>query len=97
MILITASLIYGKNGNSDTSDKIEDMVASTNQTCKYILIAIFVTLLSSIVILDTAFCIFKEKYTFLGISIVVWIILYYILFKNIIEMIRKEIKYKKTS
>lgn len=93
MILIIVSLIYGKNGNSDTSDKIEEMITGTNQTCKYILIAIFVALLSSTVILDTAFCITKEKYTFLGISIVIWILLYYLLFKNIIEMIKKEIKY----
>ena len=93
MILIIVSLIYGKNGNSDTSDKIEEMITGTNQTCKYILIAIFVALLSSTVILDTAFCITKEKYTFLGISIVIWILLYYLLFKNIIEMIQKEIKY----
>ncbi len=93
MILIIVSLIYGKNGNSDTSDKIEEMITVTNQTCKYILIAIFVALLSSTVILDTAFCITKEKYTFLGISIVIWILLYYLLFKNIIEMIKKEIKY----
>ena len=93
LILIIISLIYGRNGNSDTSDKIEDMIIGSNQTCKYIIIAIFITLLSSVVILDVAFCIFKEKYMFLGLSIVVWILLYYLLFKNIIEMIRKEIKY----
>ncbi len=91
-ILTLVSMIFGRNGNDEVLDYIENKIKGTNKLCKYTLIGIFITLLTSIMILDVIYCINKDKYTFVAISIVIWVLLYYLLFKIIIKMIRKEIR-----
>ncbi len=91
-ILTLVSMIFGRNGNDEVITFIENRIKGTNRLCKYTLIAIFITLLTSIMILDIVYCINKEEYTFVAISICVWILLYYLLFGNIIKMIKREIK-----
>lgn len=91
-ILTLVSMMFGRNGNEEVLEYIDNKIIGTNRLCKYTLIGIFLSLLSSVMLLDVIYCINKEEYTFVAISIVVWILLFYILFKIIIKMIRKEIK-----
>lgn len=85
-------MVFGRNDNNEVSDYIDKLIKSTNQLCKYILIAIFTSLLTSVMILDIIYCLNKEKYTFIAFSIVIWILLYYFLFNYIVKMIRKQIR-----
>lgn len=91
-ILTLVSMIFGRNDNDEISDTINQLISGTNQLCKYILIGIFIALLTSVMILDVIYCLNKEKYTFIAISIVIWILLYYLLFHNIVKIIRKQIR-----
>ena len=65
---------------------------TVNRITKYSLIGLFLTFLTSVMILDIILCINKEKYTLVAISIVVWVLLHTLLFKNIIELVRSEKK-----
>lgn len=91
-MLTLVSMMFGKNGNEEVIEYIDNKIIGTNRFCKYTLIGIFLTLLLSVMLLDVIYCINKEEYTFLAISIVIWILLFYILFNIIIKMIKKEIK-----
>ena len=91
-MLTLVSMMFGKNGNEEVIEYIDNKIIGTNRLCKYTLIGIFLTLLLSVMLLDVIYCINKEEYTFLAISIVLWILLFYILFNIIIKMIKKEIK-----
>lgn len=91
-MLTLVSMMFGKNGNEEVIEYIDNKIIGTNRLCKYTLIGIFLTLLLSVMLLDVIYCINKEEYTFLAISIVIWILLFYILFNIIIKMIKKEIK-----
>lgn len=92
MLLTIVQMVFGRNDNNEVSDYIDKLIKSTNQLCKYILIAIFTSLLTSVMILDIIYCLNKEKYTFIAFSIVIWILLYYFLFNYIVKMIRKQIR-----
>lgn len=91
-ILTIVSMIFGRNDNDEVDEYIFKMIKNTNQLCKYILLAIFISLLTSVMILDIIYCLNKEQYTFVAISIVIWLLLYYLLFNKIIQVIRKEIR-----
>lgn len=91
-MLTIVSMVFGRNDNDEVEAFINNLIKGTNQLCKYILIGIFVALLTSVMILDVIYCLNKEKYTFIAISIVIWILLYYLLFRNIVKMIRKQIR-----
>ncbi len=92
IILVIISSIFGRNDNSEVNNSLNRCLAYLNRTCKYVLIGIFTALLTSIMVLDVIFCVRKEMYLLLSLSIVVWILLYYILFRVIVKMIRKEIR-----
>lgn len=91
-ILTLVSMIFGRNGNDEVIEFINASLANINRLCKYTFIGIFFALLTSVMILDIIFCVNKEEYTFMAISVIVWILMYYLLFKVIIKMIKKEIR-----
>lgn len=84
------------NINSRTDDEVIDHLNAfkeyVHRICKYVLIGIFMTLLTSLMLLDIVLCVNKSKYILLSISIVVWILLYYLLFTSIVKLIKKEIR-----
>ncbi len=92
MICTIISMIFGRNDNSEVNNSIKNILTYVNRICKYILIGIFAALLTSIMALDIIICIHKSLYILVSLSIVVWILLYYILFRVVVKMIRKEIK-----
>ena len=93
LFLTIISMVFGRNDNNEVLEYIDNQINSINRLCKYTLTAIFITLLSSLMILDIIYCISKEQYTFIAISIVIWILLYYLLFSNIIKRIKEQIKF----
>ena len=93
LFLTIISMVFGRNDNNEVLEYIDNQINSINRLCKYTLTAIFITLLSSLMILDIIYCISKEQYTFIAISIVIWILLYYLLFSNIIKRIKEEINF----
>ena len=92
LLLIIVSLIFGRNDNDEVNEFIENSIKKVSNLTKYVLIGIFATLLFSIMVLDITLCVFYEKYVLVALSIVIWILLYYILFRVIVKMIRKEIR-----
>ena len=92
LLLILFSAVFGRNGNDEVNEKADRILLLINKITKYSLIGLFLTFLTSIMILDIILCINKEKYVLVSISIVVWILLHTLLFKNIIELIRSEKK-----
>lgn len=92
IVLVSMSLLFEDNDTKEIEDKINQMLDDVNRIFKYVLIGIFMALLTSIMILDIIFCISKGKYEFVAISIVIWILLYYILFIQIVKMVKKEIR-----
>lgn len=92
IFFVIISMIFSRNDNSEVNNTLKKGYAFINRTCKYVLIGIFAALLTSIMILDIILCIHKEMYILVSLSIVVWILLYYILFRVIVKMIKKEIR-----
>lgn len=85
-------MVFGRNGNDEVNEKADKVLRSVTKITRYSLIALFLAFLSSIMILDIVLCINKEKYVLVAISIVVWVLLHTLLFKNIIDLIRSEKK-----
>lgn len=92
IILTFISLAFGRNDNDEINNKIHNSLNNLNRLFKYVLIGIFITLLSSIMILDVILCINKSMYFILALSIVIWVLLYYVLFCIIIKIIKREIR-----
>ena len=92
LILTLVSLIFGRNDNEEINRFIKNAIINVNQTCKYVLIGIFTAMLSTVMILDIIICINSNELVLLSVSIVIWILLYYLLFRNIVKMIKKEIQ-----
>lgn len=92
MILMIFSIIFGRNDNIEVNNSILGIVRYLNKTCTFTLIGIFISLLSSIVVLDIILCVSKELYFLISLSLVVWILLYYIMFRLIVRFIRREIR-----
>lgn len=92
LFLNICSLVFGRHDNDEINDFIENCISFMIRLSKYILIGIFTALLSSVMILDIIVCVNYDKYVLVAISIVVWILLYYMLFANIVKMIKKEIR-----
>lgn len=92
LLLIISSLIFGRHDNDEVSEYIEKIIKKINNLTKYVLIGVFTALLTSVMILDITLCVLNDKYLLVALSIVVWILLYYILFKQIVRLIRKEIR-----
>lgn len=92
LLLVISSLIFGRHDNDEINEYIEIIINKINDLTKYVLIGIFTTLLTSVMVLDIVLCVLNEKYLLVALSIVVWILLYYILFRQIVKIIRKEIR-----
>lgn len=92
IFLVSVSLLFDKNENDEIEERIDNLIKDTNRTLKYVLIGIFIALLTSIMVLDIIYCISKEKYELTAISIVIWVLLYYIIFTKIVKMIKKQIR-----
>ncbi len=92
LFLLIFSLLFGQNGNDEVNDYIENVIKKVGNLTKYVLIGIFAALLFSIMVLDIVLCVFYEKYVLVALSIVVWIMLYYALFRVIVKLIKKEIR-----
>ena len=90
MCLIILSSVFGKNGNDEVNDGADKALIQINKFTKYSLIALFITFLTTVMILDIILCVNKESYTLLAISIVVWILLHTLIFREIIILIRNE-------
>ena len=87
MCLIILSSVFGKNGNDEVNDGADKALIQINKFTKYSLIALFITFLTTVMILDIILCVNKERYTLLAISIVVWILLHTLIFREIIIFI----------
>lgn len=92
MIIILIAMIFGRNDNDEVNVKMQDGIGYVNRLCKYVLIGIFVALLTSIMILDIVLCVKNNLYLLLSLSIVIWLLLYYVLFRIIIKVIKREIR-----
>ena len=92
LLLVISSLIFGRHDNDEVNEYIEKIINKINDLTKYVLIGIFTTLLTSVMVLDIILCVLNEKYLLVALSIVVWILLYYILFRQVVKLIRKEIR-----
>lgn len=92
LLLTIISMLFGRNDNTEVNDFIANKITTINRLSKYVLIAIFITLLTSVMILDIIICVNEAKYELLSISIVIWILSYHALFKIIVKIIRKEIR-----
>ena len=91
LILTIISLIFGRNDNEEIPKFINRVIYNVNQIYKYTLIGIFIALITSVMILDIMLCVTFENYFLLTISIVIWILLYYVIFRIIVGVIKKEI------
>ncbi len=91
LILTIVTMIFDRNDNDEIPKFMNKVVYNVNQIYKYTLIAIFITLLTSVMILDVMLCVTFEQFFLLAISIVIWILLYYLIFHIIVGIIKKEI------
>ncbi len=91
LLLTVVSMVFSRNDNTEVSTYVDRKIISVNRINKYVLIGIFIALLSSVMILDIILCVNEEKYELLAISIVIWILMYYLIFSIIIKSIKKEI------
>ena len=67
-------------------------IDKVNTMTKYTLVAIFIALLLSIMILDITICFIKDKIVLLSISIVIWFLIGYFLYDFISYKMRKKIR-----
>lgn len=91
LILTIVSFIFDRNDNDEVIKLISKVIRGLNQFYKYILIAIFISLLTTVMILDVILCVTYQQYILLAISIVIWIMLYYIIFYIIVSAIKRRI------
>ncbi len=92
LILTLVSFIFGRNDNTEVLDFIGRQIENTNRICKYTIIAVFASLLFSVMVLDIILCLSYGKTKLVAISIIIWIMLYYLLFTRIVKLIKKEIR-----
>ena len=92
--IILTLLLMGlrRNGNFTTVDTMRNIIDGVNKITKNTLIAIFISLLTSVMILDIALCLYKDEINLLSYSLVMWIVIYYYLFDFIKYKIRKDIR-----
>ena len=80
MFFQISKLIFGRNDNTEISEFIDNAIKKVKNICNYTLIGIFTALLTSVMILDIILCVVFEKYVLVALSIVIWVLLYYMLF-----------------
>ncbi len=92
IIFSICEMTFGVKTDEDVKDFLISANEYTTRICKYVLIGIFMALLFSLMVLDIILCVNKGKYVLLSLSIVVWILLYYLLFTSIVKLIKREIR-----
>lgn len=92
IILTLLLLSFRKNGNYISEEKMYLTIDKVNTMTKYTLVAIFIALLLSIMILDITICFIKDKIVLLSISIVIWFLIGYFLYDFISYKMRKKIR-----
>lgn len=92
MILTLVKVIFGKKDNTEVRDFVYGGIKYVNKVSEYSLFGIFITMLLSLMTLDIYICVFEEAYVLLSVSIVIWILMYYFLFKGIIERIKMRVR-----
>lgn len=92
LVLTFIGIKYGQNDNDEIIDFAEKAINYTNKTTRNILIGIFTALLTSVMILDITICLIDQEITLLSISIVIWVLIYYVLFTALTNMIRQEVR-----
>jgi len=92
IILTLLLLNFRKNGNYTSEEKMYLTIDKVNTMTKYTLVAIFIALLLSIMILDITICFIKDKIVLLSISIVIWFLIGYFLYDFISYKMRKKIR-----
>lgn len=83
-------MVFSRNDNTEVLEYTTALLDYINRIERYVLFGIFLVFLSSIMILDIILCAKKEQYTLISLSVVVWIFLHYLLFKNIINLVKNE-------
>ncbi len=91
LLLTIISFVFGRNDNDEIVKTMNKRIYDVNQLYKYTLIGIFVSLLTTVMILDVILCVTFEQFNLLAISIVIWILLYYLVFYVIIKIVKKQI------
>lgn len=91
LILTIVTMIFDRNDNDEIPKFMNKVMYNINQLYKYTLIGVFIALLTSVMILDIMLCVTFEQFFLLAISIVIWILLYYLIFHIIVGIIKKEI------
>jgi len=92
LIITLFGIKYGQNDNDEIVESSEKIINYVNKVTRNTLIAIFITLLTSVMILDITICLIDQKITLLSISIVIWVLIYYSLFVALTNMIRQEVR-----
>ena len=92
IIITLLLLLFRNNGNYTSEEKMYIAIDKINIMTKYTLIAIFIALLISIMILDITLCLVKGEMLILSISIVVWFLIGYFLYGFISNKIRNKIR-----
>ena len=90
LLIIVFSMIFGQNDNTEVNEYSAALINYINRIERYVLFGLFLAFLSSIMIYDIILCAKKEQYTLISFSIVIWIFLHYLLFKNIINLVKNE-------
>ena len=90
LLVIVFSMVFSRNDNTEVLEYTTALLDYINRIERYVLFGIFLVFLSSIMILDIILCAKKEQYTLISLSVVVWIFLHYLLFKNIINLVKNE-------
>ena len=91
LLLTLVTFVFDRNDNEDVTNFISRLIRDLNQFYKYILIAIFISLLTTIMVIDIVLCVTYQRYELLALSIVVWILLYYSIFYIIVSIIKRKI------
>ncbi len=87
-ILTILLMGLNKHGNYTSVEKMERAINVINDMTKSALVATFISLLTSIMILDITLCLYRDKILLLSLSLVGWFLIYYFIFDLIIYKIK---------
>ena len=93
LVMTIISILFGKNDNEEVPIFVNKFIYSINQLYKYILIGIFIALITSIMILDILLCINYEKKLLMIISLLIWLVVYYLIFSVILKIVNSQAQY----
>lgn len=92
LVLIIISMFFNYN-KKEMLKYINGKISYINDISIYILIGIFISLLTSFMVLDIILCLRFSNYNLLIISLAIWTLLYYYLLSFILKFMKKEIRF----